>query len=160
LRARAGRDPTQLRWGATLELRPLDQQRDRLSTAEAQRRDAALGLAFRHRVEQRDEDARACKVLVWDGTGLCIFQKLLGLAAACRVDEEGVTDRSDAFDAGGERGYRGLLGRLGVRVHPLSSPHDMAMHVAAINPATMQGGVLVVKEESCANVRRWTAKTP
>jgi hypothetical protein len=36
------------------ELRLLDQQRDRLSAAEAQGRDAALGLTFRHRIEQRD----------------------------------------------------------------------------------------------------------
>jgi hypothetical protein len=51
--------------GATLELRPLDQQRDRLPAAEAQGRDAALGLAFRHRVEQRDEDARADAPIGW-----------------------------------------------------------------------------------------------
>ena len=43
----------------TSELRLLDQQRGRLSAAEAQRRNAALGPTFRHRVEQRDEDARA-----------------------------------------------------------------------------------------------------
>ena len=48
-----------------IELRLLDQQRDRLSAAEAQGRDAALGLTFRHRVEQRDEHARADAPIGW-----------------------------------------------------------------------------------------------